>query len=302
VRPDDGTWSFEGAPVVSGQDVFVAMRESDVMPRLYVACFDAATGRRQWRTSIAAADTPAAGRGGEITHTLLTLVGESIFVNSNLGVIAALDAAEGQVRWLRRYDRTSRTLSAQLPTHFQRDPSPCVYDRGALYVAPADTAAVFALDAETGAVIWSVHSLADMTTLLGVVDGVLIAGGNRLGGVDARSGHVRYIWPESQHAGVRGFGRGVVAGSEVFWPTRDRIYVCDATTGRQSRQPIDITPYSECGANLIAAGGRLIIAGTKQLVALGPQKASPQQSPADNQSDTVAERDGDTALPTSGDS
>ena len=61
-------------------------------PHAYVACFDAATGRRLWRTSIGAADTPAGGLGDEITHNLLTLVGDRIYFNTNLGLVAALDA------------------------------------------------------------------------------------------------------------------------------------------------------------------------------------------------------------------
>jgi outer membrane protein assembly factor BamB len=303
-RPEDGTWSFDGAPVADGRNVYATMRRSDVRPHVYVASFDAATGRRAWRTSIAAADTPAAGRGDEITHTLLTLAGDRVFVNTNLGVVAALEADDGRLRWLRRYDRTGRSLSTRLPGHFDRDPSPCVYDRGVLYVAPADTAAVFALDADTGAALWAVYSLSDATHLLGVVDGKLIASGHRLWAVDTQSGRVEFVWPESEHAGIRGFGRGVVAGREVFWPTRDKIFVFDATTGQQTRRPIDISPFTERGANLVAAEGHLLIAGEDRLTALGPRKAAPSSPrPADAEpSEAVAERDRDASRESAGDS
>ena len=111
VKPDDGTWSFDGAPVGDGRRVFVAMRHSDVRPGAYVACFDAATGRRLWRTLLGAADTPAAGRGDEITHNLLTLVGDRIYFNTNLGLVAALAAEDGRIAWLRRYDRAAGTIA-----------------------------------------------------------------------------------------------------------------------------------------------------------------------------------------------
>jgi outer membrane protein assembly factor BamB len=303
-RPEDGTWSFDGAPLADDRNVYVAMRHSDVMPHVYVAAFDASTGRRAWRTSIAAADTPAAGAGDEITHTLLTLVGQRIFVNTNLGVVAALDAADGRLCWLRRYDRTERSLSlGRLPAHFQRDPAPCVDDRGLLFVAPADTPAVFALDADTGRAVWAVHSLADATQLLGVVDGRLIASGHRLWAIDATSGRIEFVWPESEHAGIRGLGRGVVAGGEIYWPTREAVYVFDVTTGQQTRRPLDISPFTDGGANLVAAEGHLLVAGRNRLMAFGPHKPPPSPPPdAAERTEAVAERERDTADSTSGDS
>ena len=48
-------------------------------------------------------------------------------------------------------------------------------------------------------------------------------------------------------------GRGVVAGDEIFWPTRNEIYVFDALTGARTRPPIDLSSVSDGGANLVAA-------------------------------------------------
>jgi outer membrane protein assembly factor BamB len=301
-RPDDGTWSFDGAPVAADGNVYIAMRNSDVTPRVYVASFDAATGRREWRTSIAAADTPAAGRGDEITHTLLTLVGDRLFINTNLGVVAALDAGDGRLCWLRRYDRTERNLLPPLPTHFDRDPAPCVYDRGTLFVAPADTPAVFALDADSGRALWSLYSLSDVTHLAGVASGTLVAAGHRLWAIDALTGRVRFVWPESEHAGLRGFGRAVVAGSEIFWPTREQVYVFDLTTGQPSRRPIEVSSITERGANLVAAEGRLLVAGPERMMAFGPRATAPSAPATDSENnEAVAERDRDATGPASGD-
>jgi outer membrane protein assembly factor BamB len=287
VKPDDGTWSFDGAPLGDGERVYVAMRHSDVRPGEYVACYDAATGRRLWRTFLAAADTPGAGRGDETTHNLLTLVGDRIYANTNLGIVAALNTADGQIEWLRRYDRVAGKHTLPGPTHFDRMPSPCIFDRGLVFVAPADSPQVFALDAETGTTVWATDRLANAIHLLGVVDGTLIAAGHQLWAIDARSGRVRFVWPESEHAGVRGFGRGVIAGREVCWPTRDKIYVFDVATGQQSRSPIDLAQYSDCGANLIVAGGRLIIVGRDRMMALGSKPAPPKPKEPE-EAETVA--------------
>jgi len=85
---------------------------------------------------------------------------------------------------------------------------------------------------------------------------------------------MNHAWPASEHAGVRGFGRGVVAGREAFWPTRDRVYVFDVASGQQTRAPIDLSPYTTVGANLVAADGRLLIVGHDRMMVLGPPRAN----------------------------
>ena len=175
---EEGDWAFDGAPVSDGRRVFVAMRRSDITPRAYVACFDATTGVRQWRTAVGAADTIAGGGADEITHNLLTLVENRIYFNTNLGRVAALDADNGDICWISRYDRLigkTFTLGAAVPLHFDRDPSPCVYHDGLIFVAPADTPTVFALDANTGKMVWQQDQLPDALQLLGVVGKHLIA-------------------------------------------------------------------------------------------------------------------------------
>ncbi len=269
---EEGAWAFDGAPVSDGRRVFVAMRSSDVTPRAFVACFDAATGVRQWRTPIGAADTIAGGAADEITHNLLTLVEDRIYINTNLGLVAALEADTGNIAWISRYDRLTGktfTLGSAVPLHFDRDPSPCVYRDGLLFVAPSDTPAIFALDADTGKMVWQQNQLPDVLQLLGVVGKQLIASGERLASLDVSSGHINWTWPESDRAGIRGMGRGVLAGSEIFWPTRTEILVIDPKTGSQTRPPISLSPLAG-GANLAASHGRLVVAGYDKLMVLGP--------------------------------
>ncbi len=275
-RPPDPEWSFDGVPVSDGRRLFVAMRQSDVSPRANVACFDAATGTELWRTGIGAADTPAAGRD-EITHNLLTLVGDRIYFNTNLGLVAALDATDGKICWLHRYDRVSGApmSSRPGPLHFHRDPSPCLHHNGLLIVAPSDTPSVFAIDADTGLLVWASDELANALHLLGVVRQNLVVSGHRLWTVDVRSGDVRFAWPESEHAGIRGMGRGVLAGDEIFWPTRTEVHIIHAVTGERTRTPISLRPIGNGGANLAVARGYLVAAGHHKLIAFGPAVLTP---------------------------
>jgi tetratricopeptide (TPR) repeat protein len=274
-KPPDGAWAFDGTPVGDGRRLWVAMRHSDIASAVWVACFDATTGLQIWRTSIGSADTPRAGYVNEITHNLLSKGGDRIYFNTNLGLVASLDTNTGQIIWLYRYERSTdmSAFGSAKALHFDRDPSPCLVHDGLVVVAPADSPAVFALDADTGALVWTNDRLPDVLNLLGVVDRSLIVGGNRLYSLDVRSGVVRFAWPESEHAGIRGMGRGLIAGTEVFWPTRDTIYVLDAVTGARSRSPISLIGLSDGGANLAAGHGRLIVASHDKIMALGPNRA-----------------------------
>jgi hypothetical protein len=273
IRPDGVGWSFDGTSISDGRRLWVAMKKTDVNPHSYVACYDAvAGGDPLWRSYICSADSPASGYGDEITHNLLAYAGDQIYFNTNLGVVTVLDAQTGQVTWMYRYDRSSG-MSLQHPEstpHFLRGPSPCLLHDGVLIVAPSDAPAVFALDATTGKLLWKNDDLEDVLHLLGVADNNLIVSGKQLHAIDVRSGAPRFVWPESPHAGIRGMGRGVIAGNEIFWPTRDTIYVLNAVTGQRTRAPIDIRHISQTGANLTAAHGHLLIAGPNTLTALGP--------------------------------
>ena len=139
--------------------------------------------------------------------------------------------------------------------HASRDLTPCLYDRGTLIVAPADSPEVFALDAATGQALWHTGPGAEgIVHLLGVAGDTLIASGDRLywiGLGGPNPGRIRRVWPEG--AEKLGYGRGLLAGDCVLWPTREKIYVFDQQTGRL-RKEIDLLPRGVTGGNLLVAG------------------------------------------------
>jgi outer membrane protein assembly factor BamB len=277
-RPEDERWSFDGAPLCDGNRVFAAMRRGDAHATAAVACFDASSGRLNWRTTIGSADTPAAGRGDEFTHNLLTLVGDRVYFNTNVGLVAALDAVDGHIAWLHRYPRRTEPIEIGPdggPVHLARDPSPAVYHAGLLLFAPSDTPRVFALDAETGRMVWSTDELSDALYLLGVAEETLIAGGKRIWGLNVQTGQRRFAWPERDNTRIRGAGRGLVAGPEVFWPARGEVHVLNAMTGRPTRPPIDLSPVGIEGANLVAGEGYLVAAGYEKMMAFAPPPKEP---------------------------
>jgi outer membrane protein assembly factor BamB len=273
IKPDDEKWSFEGAPLVDGTDVYVALRHNDIRPQAYVACYDSQTRRRRWRTFLCAAEVPGAGVDHIQTHTLLTLHEGRLYCNTNLGAVAAVAAADGHLEWISLYQR-ARSLGPggvyNPVAHFHRDLNPCLYHHGRLYVAPADTEAVLALDAANGQFLWE-QRLPDVVHLLGAGSGHLLAAGDRLYWLDlARGGYLQAPFPEQGKGTetILGYGRGLLSAGSVYWPTRERLYVFDQSASAAGRQRAPIPLVNERGAsggNLVLAGGYLLIAGPDKL-------------------------------------
>jgi outer membrane protein assembly factor BamB len=282
IAPEEG-WAFEGSPVADARGLYVAMRRQDIRPQVSVACFDADNGRLRWRRFVCGAETPARGVYYESTHHLLTLSGDTLYYNTNLGAVAALRADDGYPLWVSLYPRARRGDLARLAPHWRRDLNPCLFDDGTLLVAPADSPRIFAFDAATGHMLWQTGSeVEDAEHLLGVAGQWLIAGGRKLYWISLKEedrGRVKHVWPETSDQ-PPGYGRGVLAGSDVLWPTRDKLYIFDQQTA-EPRKVVDLRARGASGGNLLPAGGQLLIATETELIAVGPhgRDAPPGSAP-----------------------
>jgi outer membrane protein assembly factor BamB len=297
ITPENDRLSFEGPPICDGSRIYVAMRHNDVRPQSHVACYElmATTGasgttytpRLRWRRMVCAAESPARAGAEEITHNLLTLAEGKLYLNTNLGAVASLSAVDGRIHWISTYPRSK---GSSPNAHLFRDLNPCVYHRGTLFVAPTDTPQVFALDATTGLVRWATapKPTADVVHLLGVAHGSLVASGRRLWWLDAETGKYITSFPDSANSNqAQPFGRGLLMGDVIVWPTREALY---AFQQRQSpatrpnampempRDPIRIGDYDNrlSGGNLVAAGQYLLLATADKLWAFGPKSTENQ--------------------------
>jgi tetratricopeptide (TPR) repeat protein len=298
IQPESDRWSFEGPPVCDGSRIYIAMRFNDVRPQAHVACYEltATTGpagvayvpQLQWRTMVCAAESPGRGSIDEITHNLLTLAEGRLYLNTNLGAVASLSADDGRILWLSTYPRAK---AGEDHAHLFRDLTPCVYDQGTLFVAPADSPQLFAMDAMTGLVRWASRpSFDDVVHLLGVAKGNLIASGRNLWWLDAATGKLVTSFPEPSSSGqVQPFGRGVLVGDIVVWPTRELLYVFqqeqapskDANTlPAMRRDPIRLADYGTAlgGGNIVVAGDYVLVAAADKLWAFGPKPDKQQAS------------------------
>lgn len=277
IRPPPEGWAFEGPPVCDSDRLYVALRRSEVRPQAHVACYDLATGRQRWSRLVCAAQTPTGDLVDQCTHNQLTLAGETLYFNTNLGAVAAINTADGAIGWLTTYRRSSGNDISRPAAHWYRDLNPCLLTEGRVIVAPSDSPAILALDAATGQILWEARYAEDVVHLLGIEAGQLIASGDRLWWIDLATGRPRRHWPDGPSP--LGRGRGTVAGQFVYWPTRESIYVFDAVQGNLVRTLPLLARFPDLpGGNLVVAGSLMLMATASkqaghQLVAFSPLSA-----------------------------
>ncbi|QDU96482.1 outer membrane protein assembly factor BamB family protein [Lignipirellula cremea] len=309
--PEEANWSFDGVPVTDGSNLYVVLRHTvreDPKTTLHVAAFDLKTGQRRWRRWVCTAASPGGSHADELTHTLLTLAEGNLYCNTHLGVVAALSASDGALQWATRYRRTSPGANPEEnDQHFFRDLAPCVFHKGIVIAAPADCDHLFALDASTGLVLWdtAAHLQSDAVHLLGVSGDTLLASGDNLYWISTLTGQLTAAFPGIARgpgqvgADPPGYGRGVLVDDEIYWPTREQIFVfaqqphhgapvlrrridLSANLGRAGGEPLNT--HSQQGGNLLVVDGVLLIAGPDRLTAYNDTgRPRTYQAPADDQ-------------------
>jgi len=279
ITPDAPVWSFVGSPVVRGDAVYVGMCRNDVRPESHIACFDAATGRRRWRSFVCAAETAGHGQIDEVSHRLLTLAEDTLYWSTGRGIVAAWSVFDGRPKWLYRYHRDLPATQDDVT----RGPEMCLVDRGRLLVAPADSRLMLGLDAATGQLLWTAERPEPALAILGTVGNDLLVSGNRLWWIDPASGSVAAQWPSARsNETATGFGRGLIAGSHVYWPTKDAIFVLPSRPPRAADPPATAARIGgppARGGNLLFVRSGLIVAGSDTLDCLVPDPHSPRHAP-----------------------
>lgn len=272
-------FGFGGPPVVRGDRLFVPLARRGVRSDVAVACYELPSGRLRWRTEL--------GSGEPIQLSLqpepvaLTLSGDAVYVATNLGATAALDAAEGRVRWIATYARRpgkpNSLIGMRQTTPVQKPLHRAFVFGDAVVAAPADSPRLLAWDAGSGRPLWDAPRPDPDAAIVGALnDGegaVVVVAGERVASFDPLTGERHFLWPESRRSGLRGVGVAALVGAELFWPTRDALYAIDPRTGRFTRSPIDLSPIGGTGANLVATVRGLLVCGRDQVGLLGPADA-----------------------------
>ena len=151
----------------------------------------------------------------------LTVAEGSIYSNSNLGMVARSDARDGRTDWVHFYRH-----SPSLRPHISLGAEPLIHGNLVIF-APRDSSRVFALDRETGRLVWD-NPLVLPVELMGLVDGtVLIRGLRNLVGLDAATGKQRWASPLLREP----IGRVQRIGDTLYLADAQALHRIDARSG-----------------------------------------------------------------------
>ncbi len=267
--------AFEGTPLTGNGQVYVAVsRFESNQTTTAIHCY-ALTGRGtpalKWKRDVCSTPELPAGEV-RYRHHLLTLAGGQLFYCTHSGAVVALDAVTGRQSWGMRY----RQVHPEDATRSvgPRDLNPCVFADGRLYVAPADSDLLLALDPWTGGVIWE-HERIEVQHLLGVGKGRVLfttrTPSPGLRAINSGDGSDRGGWFRTgTGAPIHSLGRGLLAGGLIVWPTLHHVYLVRQEDGEQ---PDDVTLASGLPSGNFALGdGILAIAEREELHIFAPPR------------------------------
>jgi outer membrane protein assembly factor BamB len=268
------TW--EGAPLVVERRLWAVYARYESGRAVHVAaCYDPADATRPelgpdrpvWTAELCESPPAAADRNRQ---ELLTLAGRNLVFCSNSGAVVAVDALSGRRAWGFRYPRAKKTPPGQ-----SGDPSPAVAFGGRVFVAPADGERVYALDAETGRLVWE-SGPTEGARVLGVSRGrlvIAVAGPLRgVRGLALDSGSYRAAdggWEQSGAHVPLTYGQGLVTDDVIVWPSRDGLYFLDPRTGRPASghapNPLSGATGDRYFGNVAYADGVLVVVTPTQV-------------------------------------
>jgi outer membrane protein assembly factor BamB len=263
-------WMFSGAPLALRERLYVAIRRSAPQVDSGIACLSALSGDLIWECRVAGALQQPPSLHHVVDHELLTAAEGLVFCVPGSGVVAALEQEGGAMRWVVTYPSVAAEPDV-FSDAASRRLTPPLYHAGRLYVAPPDRDHIMALDAGSGAEIWTMTAPGRITHLLGVAEQTLIAQGDRLWAIDVETGNLRHRPLGFDDPAGYGFGRGVIAGTSVFWTTRDELFAVDIDSWTIIRRIPLQDQYDWTGGNLVVTRDMVLIAQPEQLSALGPR-------------------------------
>jgi outer membrane protein assembly factor BamB/tetratricopeptide (TPR) repeat protein len=277
---EEHTWRFEGSPLILAGRAYVVLSRRPQL-EFAIACLEASSGALLWHRPVVFARGNVEEHQNRVSHLLLTAGAGKLFLSTDAGAIIAVNAKDGRLDWAVSYESVVID-KAPLQTKSLQGLVPAMFHEGFVFVAPNDCSRLFCIEADSGRVRWQLKQPEPARErwrhLLGVVPGGdagrLIVSGTTLSSIDIATKRIVF-GPRSSGTGNRqslpetdrGFGRGVIAGKVIMWPTLESIKIVDATTGTTiGNKPLHAAGAAETGGNLAVAQGMLLVAQPERLV------------------------------------
>ena len=151
-----------GPPVVAGSRVLVPAYRLQGRIEYHVACYDLGSGALLWSTALISGQVSLnmfGRQSREFSAAPLVVHGERVLALTQLGALAALDLYTGDILWETLYDslplpRNEYGLDTPMRPQRWNNAAPLV-EGGVVLATPLDSNDLIALDASSGALLWS---------------------------------------------------------------------------------------------------------------------------------------------------
>jgi len=239
-----GFWPV-GDPAVAEGRVYVLVvpgGRARVLPILsiHLACLDAASGRLLWRrrlasqtfTLIPSRHSPLRDKHLDVVHygNAVAVHDGAVYCLSNLGFVARCDARDGVVEWARSYPR-AQVEHNMLRLARRRGSAPLVVG-DTVVVVPRDHSGAFALERDTGKLVWD-NAFVASDAVIGLAGGaLLLRDRHEVAAMDVATGRTR--WHRRFAEGI--VGRPALVGSSLYVGTAGGLRRVAADTGRLVEQ------------------------------------------------------------------
>jgi outer membrane protein assembly factor BamB len=278
-------FSYSAPPLVRGDRLYLGICTSPMGElESRVLCLDRKTGRPLWTTFLSSVPGLQGGFMNGIAFLpaylpMLAEQGGTLYVQTNLGVVGALNPANGALQWLSRYRRAGRRMQPNtgiMEAAFKRPANAPILWNGMIFVLAQDRAELMAFDMSSGEEVKlpagaEMHSDLEwksMLHLLGPVnDELVLAGASKSFELRLRDDkglcfRANYLIASA----CRGAGRGALTEDYAYLPVMGEddsnpmggLGVYDVRTWKVVERPAWKEP-NEYG-NLLVAGNYLIVA------------------------------------------
>lgn len=255
-RPELGRDAFQNRvsivspPIVVSDRVYAVGTVLEGAINCFALCFALEDGRLLWRTPVAVGQQELTMFNKPFKEFSIQSPSErdgSLFLCTNLGLVAAVDTLSGQLRWISQYDSIPIISSqnymriSERNTNWENDPP--IIANGVCVVAPLDAHDFIGYDVATGKRLWSKNwneTQHGFEHVLGVDDGVLVlAGQYALGFYDVRTGQkLKTLEFQVQERGTP-TGRPCIGDRVVYVPFQDGLAVMRWQKGRYGIEPAE---------------------------------------------------------------
>ncbi|HEX5272740.1 MAG TPA: PQQ-binding-like beta-propeller repeat protein [Gemmataceae bacterium] len=210
-------------PVVAKGKVYVTCCGGYRQDRLYLLCFDAATGKRLWERQFTATGCTHCHPKTSMAGATPVTDGDRVFALFGTGDLAALDA-DGNLLWYRALARDYPTITNQVGMAA----SPVLWKDVLLLPLEnvGEQSLALAVDAKTGKNLWKAARTRDInwaTPLVrprGAGAEVLFQSNNELTAYDVRTGEVRWAY---KAGGLATILTPLAAGDLVLAPANETV-------------------------------------------------------------------------------